>query len=165
MSGLHPFHDEAERFDTGGCVAHTFVIVVASPLPVEPSRRPLTHSAMATRCSSVRLALSACVFIVPVVIDSYSFSGVSCLSISGDIASSTLGLPWHDSHTLPKIVAPAPSDARSANARGSVVDEAGCCCARTASECETIATATANDITTTIAAVFMVSSTSEEGTH
>src|SRR5687767_5962332 len=74
-------------------------------------------------------------------------------------------LPWHDSHTLPKIVAPAPSDARSANARGSVVDEAGCCCARTASECETIATATANDITTTIAAVFMVSSTSEEGTH
>src|SRR5688500_2646121 len=71
MSGLHPFHDPAERFDTGGCVAHMFVIVVAPPLSVEPSRRPLTHSAIATRCSSVRLAASAWAFIVPVVIDSY----------------------------------------------------------------------------------------------
>src|SRR5687768_1126193 len=114
MSGLHPFHDEAERFETGGCVAHTFDIVLAPPLSVEPRRRPLTHSAIATRWSSVRLAASAWLFIVPVVIDAYSFSGVSCLSISGDIASSTSGLPWHVPQTLPKMVAPAPSDALSA---------------------------------------------------
>src|SRR5688572_6478115 len=48
MSGLQPFHEGAERFATGGWVAHTFDMVLAPPFSVEPSLLPLTHSAMAT---------------------------------------------------------------------------------------------------------------------
>ncbi len=70
MSGLHPFHEGAARFATGGCVGHTFDMVLAPPFSVEPNRLPLTHSAIATLCSSVRLAASAWVFMLPVVIDS-----------------------------------------------------------------------------------------------
>src|SRR5687767_6054100 len=81
MSGLHPFQDGADRFVTGGCVGHTFDMVSAPPRSVEPNRLPLTHSAIATRCTSVRFAASAWVRMLPVVIDSYSFSGVSCLSM------------------------------------------------------------------------------------
>ena len=47
-----------------------FDMVLAAPVSVEPNRRPLTHSAMATLCSSVRLAASAWVRMLPVVIDS-----------------------------------------------------------------------------------------------
>ena len=69
MSGLQPFHDGADMFVAGGWVEHMFDIVVAPPLSVDPSLLPLTHSAIATRCSSVRPALSAWARMLPVVID------------------------------------------------------------------------------------------------
>ena len=37
-------------------MGHMFVMVLALPVSVEPNLRPLTHSAIATLCSSVRLA-------------------------------------------------------------------------------------------------------------
>src|SRR2546430_15966524 len=66
ISGLQPFHAGADVTSwMGGLPGQGFAIIFASPLPVAPSLRPPTHSAMSRFCWSVRLA--ACVRMAPVV--------------------------------------------------------------------------------------------------